>query len=194
MYMEIRFANENDNKKEIAELFYKVDPYIYPYWFNNDMGKGISTLTSLLEDKNSIFTYENCIIAKDGGKIIGLFSFVPYNKKINKDYSRWDVSFEAHHVITYYVLDVVENLKEDDVCVLGLYVDPSYRRKNIATKIFNFFFKNVKSKTYSLEVLANNLPALNLYNKLNFEISKSYNGYNGYKKRKPLCYVMTRMA
>lgn len=31
----IRKANKNDNLERIAELIYNVEPYIYPYWFEN---------------------------------------------------------------------------------------------------------------------------------------------------------------
>lgn len=190
--MKIRFANNNDDKKTIAKLFYNVDPYIYPYWFNNNIENGVSTLVSMLENKSSIFYYKNLIIAKDKDKIAGILSFIPQNTQFNRDYSKWDVSFESHHVISYYILDIIDNLKPDDVCIVGLFVDPSYRRRNVATKMFEFLMDNVPAKTYSLEVLANNSPALNLYKKFDFKIIKTYHGYNGYKKRKPLCHIMTK--
>ena len=31
----IRKANKNDDLERISELIYNVDPYIYPYWFEN---------------------------------------------------------------------------------------------------------------------------------------------------------------
>ena len=152
--MEIRFANESDDKKALARLIYYVDPFIYPYWFNNNLDEAEKTLVELLKDKNSIYYYKNCIIAKEDDQIIGIFSFIPANFPKNKDYSKYDINFSSHHAINYYIFDVIDNLLPDDVCILGLFVEPKYRRKHVATKMFNFLFKNVFAKTFSLEVLA----------------------------------------
>ena len=35
--MQIRKAEKNDNFEDIGELIYLTDPYIYPYWFNNNI-------------------------------------------------------------------------------------------------------------------------------------------------------------
>lgn len=191
--MEIRFASTDDDKNHLAKLIYNVDPYIYPYWFSNNEEEGVRTLSKLLDDESSIFYYKNCIVAKEGNEFIGIFSFIPANSNFSRDYSKYDVNFESHHVIQYYILDVINNLMPDDVCVVGLFVDPKYRRKHIATKMFNFLFNNIPAKTFSLEVLANNNAALHLYNKFSFEIAKTYRGYNGYKKRKPLCHIMRKL-
>jgi len=192
--MEIRFANNEDDKRDLARLIYQVDPYIYPYWFNDNQDDGILVLTQLLNDVESIFYFKNCIIAKENDQIVGIFSFIPPNAKLNLDYSKYDVDFRSHHVIQNYIVDVIQNLVKDDVCVVGLFVDPKYRRRNIATKMFCFLFDNIKSKTCTLEVLADNNAAIELYNKFSFEISKTYYGYNGYKRRKPLCHIMTRIS
>ena len=189
--MEIRLANKYDDKKQLAKLLYYVDPYIYPYWFNSCQ-EGENTLVKLLEDENSIFYYKNCIIVKDGNEYVGVFSFIPANAQLSLDYSKYDVNFQSHHVIANYVIDIINNLIPDDVCVVGLYVAPSHRRRGIATKMFEFLFKHIPCKTVSLEVLEDNIPAKKLYKTLDFKITKTYKGYNGYKKRKPICHVMSK--
>ena len=188
--MKIRFANKKDNFKNIAKLLYGVDPYIYPYWFRNDIEQAIDVLSEIIAEKDSIFYYKNTIVAEVDGELVGYFCFIPANAKVNRNYSKWNTSFEANHVISGYILDVIENLIVDDSGVVGLYVNPTHRRHGIATKMFEFYMNNVVAKTYSLEVLATNGPAINLYNKFNFKTVRAYYGYNGYRRKKPLCYIM----
>ena len=188
--MEIRFANKNDNKTEMSKLIYGVDPYIYPYWFNGNENEAIITFSKMLSDKNSIFYYKNCIIAKEDGIIKGLLNFIPANNHPSKSYQAYDDNFESHHVIQHYILDVIDSLVPNDTCIVGLCVGPRFRRHHIALNMFKYLLNNVKSETYSLEVLADNYRAINLYKKYNFEITKTYHGYSGYRKRKPLCHIM----
>lgn len=59
-------------------------------------------------------------------------------------------------------------------------VDPQYRRKHIAEKIFNFFNTVINKENFStlfLEVGIHNTPAISFYNKLGFKkvsIRKKY--------------------
>lgn len=47
-----RRAKYTDNFIEIAELIYKTDPYIYPFWFKNDMEEAIEILSKKLVKKD----------------------------------------------------------------------------------------------------------------------------------------------
>lgn len=35
----LRRAKKDDNMEDIARLIYETDPYIYPFWFNNDIAE-----------------------------------------------------------------------------------------------------------------------------------------------------------
>lgn len=190
--MEIRFANSNDDKMQLSRMLYCVDPYIYPYWFKNNIENCYTPLIDMINDESTIFSYKNIIVAVENKQILGCTFFIPPNLKFNKNYSKWDVDFESHHVITYYIGDIIDGLKPNDIYIVGIFVDLQHRRKNIATKMFEYLFKNISAQTCSLEVLADNKVALKLYRKLNFNIIKRYKGYNGYKRKKPLCFIMVR--
>lgn len=75
----------------------------------------------------------------------------------------------------------------DTVNILNLVVEPSYRRKNIATMLLDYMLSdlcNKNIKTILLEVSSENYPALNLYTKFNFEVvnirKKYYDGIDGF--------------
>lgn len=61
-----------------------------------------------------------------------------------------------------------------------IFVLPSYRKKNIATKMLNYMFNNIsKLENITLEVRENNKVAIQLYEKNGFEkcaIRKNYYG------------------
>ena len=60
----------NDNFEEIAELIYQTNPYIYPYWFNNNINEGITKLK------------ESQVIMKDGQNKIDFETVLNLNNKI----------------------------------------------------------------------------------------------------------------
>ena len=52
--LEIRKASLEDDLLRIAELLYKTDPYIYPYWFET-LDKCTKELSELLQVDKFIF-------------------------------------------------------------------------------------------------------------------------------------------
>ena len=58
----IRKANKNDDLERISELIYNVDPYIYPYWFEN-LENCKKILPKLILEDNFIFNIETIYIA-----------------------------------------------------------------------------------------------------------------------------------
>ncbi len=61
----LRRAREDDNMEDIVRLIYQTDPYIYPYWFNNDMEEAVKVLTPLLKKDKFIWNYENFYVSYD---------------------------------------------------------------------------------------------------------------------------------
>jgi len=72
----------------------------------------------------------------------------------------------------------------------AIVVDPQYRNRRIAYSLLEFFMYNYtqKNDVILLEVAENNIPALNLYKKCNFEIistrKKYYNNIDAYVMKK----------
>ena len=164
--MNIRFATKKDITTQLTDLIYNIDKYIYPFWFNNDKNVCFSVLQDIMQTPNSAFDIHNCIVAEESGDIIGILSFIPANKEMITDYSKWQTNFNSKDVIENYVLEVIRNIKPNNTEILGLCVDSIHRRKGIGTKMFEFFLENIKTDSYSLEVLADNVPAIKLYKKM----------------------------
>ena len=189
--MEIRVANKNDNKKEIAELIYDTDKYIYPYWFKS-VENSIKTLSEMI-DGETIYSYDKCLVAIKDNKIIGLLVFATKENIKNNDYRKWiNQSFESSHVIKNYIISTEKEIKDNMACAICVCVNKAYRRQGIGSELFRAFAKMFKSYTLQLDVLQINTPALGLYKSMGLKVEKEYYGYNGYRMRKPLCYSMIK--
>ena len=58
----------------------------------------------------------------------------------------------------------------DESEILVLYVDKLFRRQGIAKKLIDYLVNPINSKSILLEVSNKNLPALTLYENLDFKI------------------------
>ena len=65
----IRKATIEDNLKDIAELIYSTDDYIYPYWFET-VDKCREELSVLLVEENFFFSINNLYVARTMGNIL----------------------------------------------------------------------------------------------------------------------------
>ncbi len=192
--MNIRFAKKTDDAKVLAKLIYETDIYIYPYWFS-DKNYGVEKIAQLIKNKDSIFYYENCIVAEAGGEIIGIIMFYKNDGGFKYDYKDIaSISFESAHVINNYVLSLQNEIKNNTYYVFAVRVDDRFLRQGVACKMFDFAFNSaLKNSVFEIDVLKDNIPALNLYKKVGFKIVEEYKGYNGYRKKKPPCYNMSKI-
>ena len=73
-FIYFRRAKKEDNMEEIAKLLYQTDPYIYPFWFDNDEDKCIEFLKNEILKDGFIFNYNNLYVAFDKtiNKIVGV--------------------------------------------------------------------------------------------------------------------------
>ena len=69
-----RRATKEDNLSQIAELIYNTDPYIYPYWFDNDEDKCKEFFKEAILQEGFLFHYDNLYVAHDitTNEIIGV--------------------------------------------------------------------------------------------------------------------------
>ena len=64
-------------------------------------------------------------------------------------------------------------LKSNQIYLNSLAVNPLLRRQGIGTQLIKFILNQQKVDEYVLEVLSENIPAINLYQKLGFEMISS---------------------
>lgn len=195
--IEFRKAKKNDNLEEIAELLYRTDPYIYPYWFGGleNCKKELSTL--LIED-NFLFNVDNLYIMKDlrNNKIIGVICVIDKHADLTYDYSKLEqVNARYKFTINNYIKVLIEEVKNSSFAYISnVCVHPDYRGKSIGSMMVRQVIEIYRKKSFneiSLDVLADNPGAIKLYKNLGFEQSSEiFEGFNDPRMEKPDVFSM----
>lgn len=177
--MQISPLTLNDNLKQVSELIYLTDKYIYPSWFDNDIEKAKKILPYIIRRK-TIYNYQNIRVCKINGEIAGIVNFISEFPKNN--YSEMLLAYkDANEEITDSFLNVNKGYFEELskpffgtqlVCVATL---PKYRRMGVAKKLLLSF----DDKKQSLAAVKNNYNAIKLYESVGFKYDYDYKGYDG---------------
>ena len=104
----LRRAKKDDNMAEIARLIYETDPYIYPFWFNEDIEEAIAYLVPKIMEQGFIFNYENCYVAYDKTikKIVGIICAIDPTTDLEYDYTDSELINEKYSfTINNYIRD-----------------------------------------------------------------------------------------
>ena len=85
----LRRAKESDNFEELATLIYETDPYIYPYWFNEDLDAAVEYFSKKMKEPGYIYNYENCYVAYDieQKRVVGLICAIDKTTNLEYDYT-----------------------------------------------------------------------------------------------------------
>lgn len=191
--MEIRQATLDDDLNKIAELIYNTDIYIYPYWFKKTPNY-VDVLIDIMKTEGTIFYYKNIYIAVEEKKVLGILVCFDNNTNLNSTYHKWiHINKNFNYTINKYLLALVNHRKEDYVYISNVCVRKSKRRQHIGTKLLNYILEQFPTKNFELAVLQSNIPGINLYTKLGFEIVESTKGFNGPLRKKPRIYNMEKV-
>lgn len=78
----------------------------------------------------------------------------------------------------------------DHIDIVSIAVKPEFRKKGVAQELFNYLIQlNTEGLSLFLEVRASNLPAINLYKKLNFEHISTRKNYYSNPVEDALIYI-----
>lgn len=188
--MEIRIAKITDNLKEIAELIYETDPYIYPS-ISANKNESISVLIEMIKE-NTIYNYKNCLVAIDGDNILGLIVLSTLSSSNQNNYELWENRNNGlNYFVNRYIKLCEKQLSANEIYLTCVCTNKLYRRKKVATKLLQHVL-NSSETIFRLDVLQNNTPAINLYKSLGFEIEKETTGFNKKYYKKPLIYSMVK--
>jgi len=184
--IDLRRAKKDDNLEEIASLIYQTDPYIYPFWFNNDIEKAKKVLPEYIKKTKFIYNYENMYIAYDktNGHIVGLICAIDYTMDLDFDYSGLEsVSSESAFVVKNYIKLLIDEVKENkSMYIVNCCVDKKFRSKRIGTVMLGNFLKLMEKAGYDtieFDCLLHNVRAKNLYHSLGFKEMYTGIGFNG---------------
>jgi len=183
-----RRAKKEDNIEEIAKLIYDTDPYIYPYWFENDENKCVEFIKKHYHNEGFIFNYNNLYVAYDTtiDKIVGLICAIDKSVNLEYDYeSILKINTHYEKTIKKYIKAVLDEVKEFDettISIPNVCIDKHLRGKNIGTKLLGYFISQMEKAGYekfALDCLLHNLQAKNLYHGLGFREMKLISGFSG---------------
>ena len=187
-FIYFRRARKEDNMEEIAKLLYQTDPYIYPFWFDNDEKKCIDFLKEEIFKDGFIFNYNNLYVAFDKtvNRIVGVICAIDKSVDLNYDYdSLKKVNNKYEITIDKYInpiLEEVEEFNNSTIYISNVCIDKTLRGKKIGTKLLGYFIGKMEQKgfdIFALDCLLHNLPAKNLYHSLGFREMKLMNGFTG---------------
>ncbi len=173
----IRKVKITDDFKEIAALIYNTDPYIYPYWFHDDVEEAKRVLAPLIREDGFFFNYKLMYVAidKDVDKIIGLTCIADNKTNFDYDYTELRKASDRYEfTIDNYIMELIKEVKEYDLPYLSIVsVNPDYQGKRIGTKMLNYVLEDVKEKYKKMisNVLTENPSAVRLYEKVGFKIT-----------------------
>ena len=183
-FMSIKIVKgKNLNSAQLTDagrLLYHTDPEIYPTAFGSEINAG-KVFPVLFSIKNGLFSLKNLFAATDGnGKVRGVL--VGCNGDLWERGTLAAAFVQCKIPLPEGAEDAEENYfayeaeHEKGDYVLCLCVSPDSRGQGIATSLLKTYLKDKKS--VSLECLADNAPALRLYESVGFEITRRFEGYS----------------
>lgn len=185
----IRKLNANDDLKQVADLIYYTDDYIFPYLFNGDVTAAEKVLRNMILG-DTIYSMRDIYVAECGGKIAGIVILKTVPLRINAQ-NMIKCFLDAGQPVGERFAKVYNEyykLLEDeqpDVYVANVCVDKTYRGMGIAKKLLDGVLRD--DLTYHLECVKANQAGLKLYEKAGFEIDCEYPGFTQVP-----CYRMTK--
>jgi len=183
-----RRATANDDFKQIAKLIYDTDPYIYPFWFNNDENKCLDFFKNEIVKDGFIFNYNNLYVAYDtmSNNIVGVICAIDKSVDLKYDYEILEnVNNNYKVTIREYIKPILKEVDEYDnetIYIPNVCIDKKLRGKKIGTRLLGYFISQMEKNgfnKFALDCLLHNLQAKNLYHGLGFREMKLIEGFTG---------------
>ena len=197
---EYRNIRLTDNLKIIGKLLYQTDPFIYPEFFGRE-----ESAEEIMEEvvKRNLYCFgpEHIFCAFDGKKPIAMVCTNP-GGTCKWNYDEWKTMFDERSILNQKMFDHVadgyfEPLNEENLdgqlYVLAVCVLKEERGRGIGTELMQRFVAQHEKERIVLDTLANNAPAVSLYESCGFEPVEYYFGFSTTQSR-PRCIRMERKA
>ena len=172
--------------EDIARLIYQTDPYIYPYWFDNNEDEAVRVLVPLIQEPGFIFYYENFYVAYDREleKILGIVSAIDPTTDLNYDYTKLEkVNHNYEFTINNYLKELIKEVTEKKYMYLvNVAVDVEFRSRRIGSRLLKYFIEQMHEVGFEeigFDCLMHNLRAKNLYHSLGFKEVAEGIGFDG---------------
>lgn len=195
--IELRKIENCDDIKKIAELIYDTDPYIYKDLLGSRQ-TAYNLFKILINDKKSLFYRDHFYGAFVDNDIVGIMSIIASGYSWNSDSVRLaymelgikmpDCAKSANDYLSQSFSRIGAKSVACNICVSG-----AYRHVGIGDFLVKKIISIAGRNPIELCVIADNIPAVKLYQKNGFEIIDQKLEYGGYGQKEVLCYSMVRM-
>lgn len=186
----VRNLTPNDNLGKAADLIWQVDPFICPDFFG-DRERAEKFGKILFKNDGGMFDYKYVLVAEDTeepGKLLGILVFLD-NKVASWDYAAMKADVESlgiempenfdrcNEQYMKVIVDEAQKLPDGVAEVEWCATDMDARGKGIAQAMFKTFLALPQFHEQHLVVLADNPPAIHVYEKMGFKIVSTQTGY-----------------
>ena len=183
----------SDRLREIAELVYNTDPYIYPAMFAS-RDEALAMIPAMFAARDPMFSLENLYVAEDGGRILGLILWI-------KGPMAWDTRVydacmavagraPSEHIglVVREYFSAYRNQARDVISLIN--VCAAIPGQGIGSALLEAFLRDHPDPC-ELYVLADNAAAIRLYERAGFQVAERLTGFS-VEQTKPDCLRMTR--
>lgn len=194
----IRYAVESDSFPDIARCLYLTDPYIYPAAFGTDPEQAARAIASLMRIPGSLFDYRRMIVGLIDGHIKAVILYsepgICWNQQQCEEAVRMhlpDISAFRYVSQAYFSQEAAVE-QEHFIELVACCVAPEARRQGLASRMLQFLINEKKGHMIGLDVLADNVSAIALYEKWGFSITGRMKGFSIDPNNLPECFRMIR--
>ena len=160
-------------------------------------------ITKIIEIEDSLFSFDNIYVTRYNGSICGICLLADGSSKWEtqryfesiKDMLPSDNDFE--YTSKEYFVDEAERIRSNEVEIVACSVAEDFRRRKVARSMLRELAEEprLKGKALVLEVLADNVGAIELYKQAGFEkTGETHDGFNKEGLYRPDCITMKRNA
>lgn len=174
--MLIRKLSLTDDLIRVGELIYATDPYVYPA-VTDDVKQGAKLFASLIKSDSNYFCVDNIVVAEVDNAIIGVLIYSNSTKfwateHVKSVAAQLDIPLSVHF---HYLCDIYFSkshtwFKSDTAYISNLSVLKSHRGKGIGSALLDYVL-TPSDKSFTLDTLAYNTKALNLYARKGFHVT-----------------------
>lgn len=191
-----RKAKKEDDLVLIARYLHLTDPYIYPaITHESDDAFWLSVVERAFSAKDNLFSMEHLWVALWEDRIVGVCCMIPCGRRMRfledlalseEQTQRLSLAYEGYFLPLMEESETFEGFNITNVCV-----DSAYRGRGIGETLLKECLSSSDGSVVHLDVIADNLTAIRLYERMGFAIVKSYDGFSGTEM--PLrCYHMEK--
>ncbi|MFB0921088.1 MAG: N-acetyltransferase [Oscillospiraceae bacterium] len=196
--LEFRNIDNTDNLLDVARLIFQTDHYVYPALFGS-IKNAENLLPGVIKQDAVCFCSDNLFGAFYDKHVVGIVCYFNGDYRWSSDViinefkkNRIEIPRSFYRASTEYF----EGLAHSDDLKRGTYIMnvciiDSLRNIGLGTRLLRSFFETKGVESCSLEVLAENATAINLYQKFGFAVQQERVGFS-VNPPYPRCFYMIR--